>query len=201
MKLAMKVLGIAMNVVLVLVILLGGFMAFTSRRSPDGIPTVKGRKVLSVISGSMEPTIHTGDVIIVKPLGPGEEVRDQDIITFRSKEKPDMLITHRVVGTVLIDGKPAAFVTKGDANQSSDLGVVSKDQLVGRYQWRIPYFGYISAFLRKPAGIVLFVILPGVIIIGMEFRKMYLTLTEAEAAEKAAKEAEATAEGGDRKAE
>jgi signal peptidase len=131
----------------------------------------------------MEPRIHTGDVIIVKPLAnPAAEVKDGDIITFRTKEKSDMLITHRVVGTVKVNGEPIAFGTKGDANAANDVDVVAPQQIVGRYAWRVPYFGYISSFIRKPMGIAIFVILPGLLIIAMEFRKMWKALSEAEAA-------------------
>lgn len=193
MKRALGLLGWTLNIGLVLIIAAGATLAFTSRRSPDGIPTVAGRKVLSVLSGSMEPVIHTGDVIIVRPLLPAEEIRDGDIITFRAAEKPDMLITHRVVGTVLVNEKAVAYTTKGDANPSMDTAVVVREQVLGRYQWRVLYFGYISNFLRRPVGIAIFVILPGLLLIGLEFRKMWQALAEAEAAKAAA----AQAKGGD----
>lgn len=193
MKGVMKILGIAVNVALVLIIAAGAVMGFTSKRSPDGIPTVAGRKVLAVISGSMEPAIHTGDVIIVKPLAQGEEIRDGDVITFRAKDAPSMLITHRVMGTVLVNEKPVAYTTKGDANPSIDADVVTREQVVGRYLWRIPYFGYVASFLRKPIGIILFVIVPGLIIVGLEFRKIWIAVSE----EEAAKAAAARAAGGE----
>ncbi|HLN64103.1 MAG TPA: signal peptidase I, partial [Symbiobacteriaceae bacterium] len=130
----------------------------------------------------MEPVIHTGDVIIVRPLAQTDSVQDGDIITFRTKDGGDTIITHRVVGTVNVNGKPKAYVTKGDANDSKDGSVVTPAQILGRYAWRVPYFGYVAAFLRRPVGIFLCLILPGLIIIGTEFRKMYRALEEAEAA-------------------
>jgi signal peptidase I len=193
MKRLLGVLNVLVNVALVLIIGLGSVMGLLSRRSPDGIPTVAGRKVLSVLSGSMEPAVHTGDVIIVKPLAGGEEVHQGDIITFRTKEKADMLITHRVIGVVLVNGKPVAYTTKGDANSVPDSDVVMREQLVGRYQWRILYFGYVAAFLHSKVGIALCVILPGLLLIGLEFRKIWKALAE----EEAAKAASATAAGGE----
>ena len=87
----------------------------------DRIPAVFDYKVLSVLSGSMEPAIRTGDVIIVEPLRPEHEIREGDVITFRAADAPDMLITHRVIGIVSVNGEPAAYVTKGDANEAPDL--------------------------------------------------------------------------------
>jgi len=191
MKRALQILSVAINVILILTIGAASILAFTARRSRDGIPTVLGHKVLAVISGSMEPAVHTGDVIIVRPLTAGQVPADGDIITFRSKDKPDMLITHRVVGTVKINGEPRAFVTKGDANDAMDLSAVSIEQVVGRYAWRVPYFGYVSSFLHKPLGIVLFVILPGIVLVGLELRKMWKAVNEAEAAKAAAGRAQA----------
>lgn len=196
MKRFLTVLNGVFTALLVLVIALSAGLAFTARRSGDAVPTVLGRKVMTVLSGSMEPTIHTGDVIIVHPLqNPAEQIKDGDIITFRSTEQSSMLITHRVVGTLLMNGKPVAYTTKGDANKTEDFSVVPVDQVVGRYQWRVPYFGYVTSFLHKPAGIALFVILPGLVIIGLEFRKMWAALSEAEAAKTR------TPDGGDKKIE
>ncbi|HEY3363726.1 MAG TPA: signal peptidase I [Symbiobacteriaceae bacterium] len=194
MKLFLKILNGVISAALVLAIALSAVVAIAARRSRDAVPDILGHKVLTVLSGSMEPTIHTGDVIIVKPLkNPAEEVKDGDIITFRTSEQANMLITHRVQGTVMVNKKPSAFATKGDANQSPDLAVVLPGQIVGRYQWRVPYFGYVSTFIRTPVGIALLVILPGVILIGLEFRKMWKALSEAEAAKAKANQGE----GGD----
>lgn len=182
MKLFLKVLNYAVTAVLILVIAAAAFLAFSARFSKDKIPTVAGHKVLTVLSGSMEPNIHTGDVIVIRPYTPADEIKEGDVITFRTKEKADMLITHRVVGTVNVNGVPQVYVTKGDANDSEDLSTVGKDQVVGVYQARVPYFGYVSNFLHKPIGIILCVVLPGVILLGLEFRKIYQILAEAEAA-------------------
>lgn len=182
MKLVMKVLNVLVTATLLAVIAGAATLALTARRSPDRIPTVAGRKVLTVLSGSMEPSIHTGDVILVQPLRPGETVADRDIITFHVAEQPDMLITHRVVGVLKVNGKDSAYMTKGDANDSQDLQAVAPNQVLGRYQWRAPYFGYVAHFVRQPLGIVLLVILPGVLLIGSEVRKLYLLLAAADRA-------------------
>jgi signal peptidase len=168
--------------VLILMVGASAFLAFSARRSPEAIPTLAGHKVLMIVSGSMEPTIRTGDVILIRPLQPGQAIRDGDIITFRVRENPSMLITHRVVGTILVNGKPVAYTTKGDANPAGDTAPVVREQVVGIYRWRVPYFGYIATAVHKPAGALLFIILPGLLLIGLEVRKIWRTLAEEEAA-------------------
>jgi signal peptidase len=187
----MRIVNGVISALLVLVILGVGIVALTARKAPDGIPTFRGYKALSVISGSMEPTIHTGDVIIIRPVARAEEIARGDILTFRSKEKADMLITHRVDGVIMVNGAPKAFVTKGDNNESQDLATVAFEQVIGRYQFRLPYFGYVASFIRKPVGVVLLVILPGLLLIALEFRKIWQAISEAEKAQEIAAESEA----------
>ena len=171
-KLAGRFLSGVLTAVLVVVLVATVALAISARRSADGLQTVLGYKVLSVLSGSMEPAIKTGDVIIVEPLKSDQEIAEGDVITFRAPDSPDMLITHRVVGIVSVNGEPAAYVTKGDNNDSIDLTPVQRSQVVGIQRWRIPYYGYLSNFMRRPLGIILCVIAPGLVLIGMEVRKI-----------------------------
>ncbi|MCF8010653.1 MAG: signal peptidase I [Clostridiales bacterium] len=184
MRLILKILNICVTTILILFIVAAISLVVSARFSNDGAPTVKGHKLLTVLSGSMEPKIHTGDAIIIKSLTEDKKIKEGDIITFHTKEKEDMLITHRVVGVVSVNGKPSAYVTKGDANDSKDMSTVKREQITGTYAWRIPCFGYVSNFFHKPIGIILCVILPALAIIGHEFYKIYQALSEEEKAKK-----------------
>ncbi|MBP2017185.1 signal peptidase [Symbiobacterium terraclitae] len=188
MKLVLRILNGAVTAVLAVILVATVALAITARRSQDGMPSVLGYKVLSVLSGSMEPAIKTGDVIIVEPLKPDHEIKEGDVITFRAADAPEMLITHRVVGIVSVNGEPTAYVTKGDNNDAVDLSPVSRSQVVGIQRWRVPYYGYLREFMRKPVGIVSLVIAPGVLLIAMEIRKIVQVVMEEERAKKAEKE-------------
>lgn len=181
----LKVLNILVTGLLLLLIVASGLLAISARRSNDALPTVAGHKLLTVLSGSMEPTIWTGDVIAVRPVPPGEIAKEGDVITFFAKEDSSMLITHRVVGLISVNDRPVAYVTKGDNNESQDLTPVPVDRVLGLYQWRIPYFGYLSNFMRKPFGILLFVVLPGLLFIGGELKKIWRAVEETEDSVKA----------------
>jgi signal peptidase len=193
MRFLLKAINVLVTVLLVGIIVLAGGLTLSAKASKDQIPTILGYKVLSVLSGSMEPTIGTGDVIVAKPYA-GEPIKEGDIVTFRAVDqqtgKESILITHRVVGIVAVNGKPAAYVTKGDANDSKDLTPISVSQVFATYRWRVPFLGYISAFIRTPVGILLLLILPGLLFIGGEVVKIYKTLKEADAADKKAVEPE-----------
>ena len=77
-----------------------------------------GLRPMCVLSGSMEPTYHTGSLIYVKPCAP-EDVQVGDPITFVLNEDLDV-VTHRVVS---IDAENQHFYTKGDANDAPDGGM------------------------------------------------------------------------------
>ena len=84
---------------------------------------------LHIVGGSMEPTIHIGDIITVNPsLSP--EVGD--IITF---EVNDKTVTHRVtrrwVSTDPHGVVHSMFKTKGDANATEDAWTLTDDQIYG----------------------------------------------------------------------
>ncbi|HLO03463.1 MAG TPA: signal peptidase I [Symbiobacteriaceae bacterium] len=176
----LKVLNILVTAVLLLLILASATLAISARRSKDALPTVGGYKLLTVLSGSMEPSIRTGDAIAVRPVQPGQVAKEGDVITFFAKEGSAMLITHRVIGLIKMNEKPVAYVTKGDNNESQDLTPVPVDRVVGIYQWRIPFFGYVSDFMRKPFGILLFVVLPGLLFIGGELKRVWRAMEETE---------------------
>lgn len=110
-----------------------------------------GFQVYTVLSGSMEPTYHTGSLIYVKEVDP-YELEAGDVITFMLDE--DTLATHRIV-EVVPDGEDAAvirFRTKGDANDAEDGSLVHYKNVVGTPVFSIPYLGYAANYIQHPPG-------------------------------------------------
>ena len=97
-------------------------------------------RVSIVVSGSMEPLIHTGSVVVTTRSV--DTVECEDIVLYKLD---DMNVIHRVV-EVNEDG---TFVTKGDHNESKDFKDVSYDQIIGKYLFTIPYLGYVIVMLRS----------------------------------------------------
>ena len=58
------------------------------------VPTLFGFQCFAVLSGSMEPAIGTGDVVVVRKIAP-LDAKIGDVVTFRSPEDPGRLVTHR----------------------------------------------------------------------------------------------------------
>jgi signal peptidase len=86
--------------------------------------------MVSVVSGSMEPTMHVGDLAIIS----NADFQVGDIaIYMRGK----MTIIHRI-----IEIRPEGYVFKGDNNPSPDPSIVSKELVLGKVRFVVPLLGY-----------------------------------------------------------
>jgi len=127
---------------------------------------IQGNIQIKVVqSGSMEPSIKVGSVVVVKP---SESYEAGDVITyeggFRDERGGRIPVTHRIVEKKT-EGGSLAYVTKGDANDDPDNRVVRERQIIGRVLFDVPYMGYIVEAARKPYGFLAIIIIPAAIIV------------------------------------
>jgi len=102
-----------------------------------------GYTFFEVVSGSMEPTINTYDLIIVKL---DKNVGENDIVTFYSD---NTFITHRIIQYKSDD----RILTKGDANNTSDK-YISKDMIIGKVVHTVRGFGAIKRSITEPKVLI-----------------------------------------------
>ena len=131
-----------------------------------------GWSVDVVYSGSMEPDLKVGSVVVTRPVE-AEEIKVEDIITFYSP-LTENLTSHRVVAVE--EGSPLHLITKGDANEDADPFIVPSENVVGVICFHLPYFGYAARFIKTQLGLLLTLCLPGLIIIGIEVRNIWQCL-------------------------
>lgn len=112
---------------------------------------VVGLQVFTVLSGSMEPTYHTGSLIYVRKVD-NKTIEAGTVITFMLDE--DTIATHRVVGVVPDEEDPSVirYRTKGDANETEDGGLVHYKNVIGTPVFTIPYLGFVADYIQKPPG-------------------------------------------------
>ena len=116
----------------------------------DNSPSIFGYSYFSVLTGSMEPAINVGDIIIVK----NGEYHINDIISYKDG---DSVVTHRIVDIFTNEEGKELYTTKGDNNNTEDRVPISKEDVYGRVIRVIPKLGNIILFLRK--NIIFLVIL------------------------------------------
>jgi len=117
------------------------------------VPLAFDARPLVVLSGSMEPALHTGDVSMVRSIAP-LDARPGDIVTFRDPDKADRLITHRV-RAMHVQGDAVVFRTRGDANNVSEHWRVSASGEIGRVIYSIPKLGWVLSYARSKGVFVL----------------------------------------------
>jgi len=156
-----KTVKIVSSVFLFALVVFGIFVAFTS-------VLISGNfKLLVVQSGSMEPAIHTGSLIVVRSLA---DYNVGDIIT-RKTEEPKVTITHRIFSKEELDGE-MVFETKGDANNAPDFGKFTFDKIIGKEISVLPYAGYLVNYAKTVPGLILLIVIPAVLIVYDELNKI-----------------------------
>jgi signal peptidase len=123
-------------------------------------PFVLGGRSFTVMSGSMEPAIHTGDLVVSEKISPAE-AQVGDVVTFPDPTGADRLITHRL-RSMQVRGGAARAVTKGDANNTVERWSAPADGHIGRVMYRLPRLGYVLAWGRSAGGRILLLLLPAV---------------------------------------
>ena len=145
--------------------------ALTAVLVPVTIPGALGYQALTVKSGSMEPTLGTGDVVLDAAIAPGE-VRIGDIVTFTNPDDPSQLITHRVRDRQA-NGDQVEFVTRGDANDASEEWSVSADGELGLVRYKIPGLGIVLDRMRDPWARLLLVVIPALTLGAIELWQIW----------------------------
>lgn len=128
------------------------------------LPVAFGAKPITVLSGSMEPTISAGDVIWVDT--DKSNVGLGTIVVYHPEAYDETLVTHRVIS--VNTGLEKTYITQGDANGKADEPIV-EGQIVGVVKSPLSFVGFDNGFMSFPkAGYLqqhLFEI--GVVIVGL----------------------------------
>lgn len=119
-----------------------------------------------VQSGSMEPSIMTGDLIIIQKQ---TTYAKNDVITF--KDVNQRTVTHRIME--ISKSQPVTVTTKGDANQTIDIDTITQEQIIGKVVQVLPKFGYVVRFIKSPWGFILTIITPAILIVYDEVKVIF----------------------------
>lgn len=148
MRFFVKFIQVTISVIVGLLLIISIYQIVARLLFKQDLPLFLGYGNAVVISGSMEPEISVGDMIIVKA---EDNYKIGDVVVYHSNRS---LITHQIV-----EINENGYVTKGIANNVVDPIVKSK-QVVGKVVFVIDGVGYIVDFLQSPIGLI------GIILLG-----------------------------------
>ncbi len=115
-------------------------------------PSLGGRATFVIVNGnSMEPTLHRGDLVIVRAAA---SYQAGDIVTYRHPQIGPVI--HRIIRR---DGD--RYIFKGDHNHWTDSYAPAQAELIGRLWLYLPSAGKPIGWLRKPLGMALMAALLG----------------------------------------
>lgn len=121
---------------------------------PNETPAFFGIKMYVIVSGSMEPELYVGDIVIVKDLKDEDKINKDDVISFRQGQT---IITHRVSEVVNINGVEK-YRTKGDNNNTEDVMIIGRESIEGKVVNKIKSLGKTVLALRNTTLIIVIVL-------------------------------------------
>ena len=173
MKVFKKILSI-LGTILLVILLAVVVVMFNARLSGEA-PSVFGYQVFRVSSGSMEPELMIGDVILIKEAEP-QDIQKGDIVTYKGEEGDldDKFITHKMIeDPQLVDGR-YVFHTQGIYDGAVPDPDWYEDQLLGEFVCKIPFIDSVYSFFLKPYGLITFVLII-IVLFGYELIALILS--------------------------
>ena len=132
-------------------------------------PTVVGWESALIVSGSMAPGIHAGDIVVVRPMDAATVVRTPlqgAVVQVDNPVRPGELLVHRVVGR-----DNGAVITKGDANAARDYVPVQPEHVRGVARLRVPYAGLPVLWVRNRERVPLIALGVGLLVLAWPDRR------------------------------
>lgn len=160
-----KIVGVLMAVGIVLEVVLIAFILVM--RLSDETPSFFGYHIFVISTGSMEPELGVGDVIVSRKYD-GGELKEGDIVTYLGKEGEmrGKLITHEIV-SVSGEGEDRVIVTKGVANSVADPAIGPSD-IQAVFVYRTVLIGPIYKVITNIWGFIFLIVLPILAVIASE---------------------------------
>ncbi len=141
-----KVKTIIRIVILTLIAALVGVSIYSinaARLNGNSLPMPLGFGLTVVLSGSMEPALSVGDMLVVAPQ---ESYEVEDVVVFQTGRSA---VVHRIISI-----NEEGVITRGDANNTEDEPI-ALESIKGKVIIVIPFVGYIVNLIKTPIGTII----------------------------------------------
>lgn len=141
-----------------IVVLVFTLVIFFMSRINGSTPSVFGYSIFRVSSGSMEPELKVGDIILDKEIDNPEDLKVGDVITFMSNDYRDRLVTHKIIKAPYEENGKLMLQTKGIANEIADKPI-SGDDVKGIMICKVDYLDTVYNIFLSPWGLLILIAL------------------------------------------
>lgn len=156
-----KVLNIIKNVICwaLIVVLVSFVVIFLTARIKGETPSVLGFSIMRVSSGSMEPELLVGDVILDRKVDDASKLKVGDVITFRGEnELNGLLVTHKIIKAPYEENGKLMLQTKGVANDVADSPILASS-VEGIMVQKITWLKRVYEVFLSPWGLLILIAL------------------------------------------
>ena len=129
-----------------------------------------GYRAYIVLSDSMSATdFDAGDLVVIRETDVSS-LQPGDIITFQSRNAHNYgeTVTHKIRQRVATANGMPGFVTYGTTTGADDEAIVGYSDILGEYVFSIPKLGSFFVFLKTPNGYICCILIPFLLLIGMQ---------------------------------
>ena len=154
-----RVLNIIKNVICwtLIVCLVSMLIIFLMARTSGETPSVFGYSILRVSSGSMEPELIVGDVIIDKKIEDYSDIKKGDVVTFKGAGNlSGMLVTHKVIKAPYYENGELMIQTRGIANEIADEPILMT-AVTGVMVCKVTFLNNVFSVFLSPWGLIILI--------------------------------------------
>lgn len=132
----------------ILLIILFFYIGYSKLIKKSPFVSIFNIGMLQVTSGSMEPNIKVGEIIIILKT---KDYNEGDIVTICTKN--NNLITHRI-----IKKEDKNYITKGDFNNIQDEDIITKENIKGKVIFHSKFLGMLCKYKNIIFLIIMFLL-------------------------------------------
>lgn len=100
---------------------------------------------IAVASGSMNPEINVGDVVIIDQKTDKNEIKPGEVVAYKYNGK---IIVHRILNVVDYQNE-LTFYTKGDSNEEADPWAIKEEDVLGEVKFKINWIGLPTVWINE----------------------------------------------------
>lgn len=148
----------------------------------QGYVNLGGFMMFRVVTGSMEPTIPVGALLLTREVDI-ESIQMHDIICFRTQvaEIWGKIVTHRVVGIEMSEWNGPLLITKGDANLTADGYFVDRTNFVSKVVWHTgdgSVLANVLTLFTNKIGFLGFIVFPALLLAALILKDSVVSIRQ-----------------------